>query len=156
MEENVYLAALEHGIEKMGQKLTYHDMKNYLMMKFPTFVENYELYFIIWFFKNFHNPRMSTFHFQPEWLDLGQKIDGKDIRGVAKMVAVFGSDDVSITAEGFFNYIEYVELNEARKSAQDAHVDAISALKLARFALWVSASLAGVSIILQVLSYICG
>lgn len=154
MEKNIYIIALEYGVNKMGKKLTYIDMRDYIVGQIPEFSDNHEVYFVTWFFQTFYNPRTAEAIKNIGWLETGQKFEERVLRGSAKMIAVYGTYDVSLTAEGYFNYIEYVELKDAREASQNSHNDATRAFNHARLALWISASLAAFSIIFGGLTFI--
>ncbi|MFC2113177.1 hypothetical protein ACFLTA_07915 [Bacteroidota bacterium] len=70
-------------------------MKEYILLHFPDFEENYELYFVTWFFQSFHNPSTIEVIDNATWLGMTQKVGDKELKGPAKMVAIYGGSEVS-------------------------------------------------------------
>ena len=149
VEKNIYIKTTEFAIQKGREGISYNELREYLLKSDLEYIDKYPESFIIWFFAYFQHPKAT-------WLanrfETGQGITTRN--NLEKEFQKFYSSKVYLSYKGHMEYIEYIELDEARKSSQEAHRDATKAFHLARFALWVSASLALVSIVLQIWSFL--
>ena len=53
LDNNVYIAAINHGIAKMGEGVSYNEMKTYLKNQTFPIQDSLEPFFKVWFYYSF-------------------------------------------------------------------------------------------------------
>lgn len=137
--KNIYIAALEYGEERLEEGVTFKELIKYLESSHK--IEGALLQsFRIWFFQNFYNERtfpgysiilQTTKSSKNSYREYGNEIRYDGIK-------------CHLMTNGHFQYLEWVELNEARLSAKRAQCIAV-------FAIIISGVLAASSIVFQIL-----
>lgn len=152
---------LRYGSQKMKEGVSYNEVKDYLLKKGDDLNEYNEDSIKLWFCRSFYHVQAT---YNAERVLRGETTNGK-------FNLVFSQhldDKVSLMGHAYMEYIDYVELKEAREASSLAHEAADKAntaarksIRIATWAVGLSALLAlgslllqfG-SIILQVLSFI--
>ena len=135
-EENIYIKALEYGVEKMDEGISYNEIIKRLKGLGFEIEGTFLLYFKAWYY--------LTFFHDSRTLMAKRVIDGVTaFRDLAPETAV---DDVPniLMSEGYLAYMDYKELVEARISSRRAQITAT-------YAIVISAFLALGSVVIQLL-----
>ena len=133
-EENIYIKALEYGVEKMDEGISYNEIIKHLKDSGFEIKGNFSIYFKTWYYLTFFNYSRT--------LVAKQVRDGViDFKDFTLNTTV---DDVPniLMSEGYLAYMDYKELVEARISSRRAHI-------IATYAIVISAFLAFGAIVIQ-------
>lgn len=132
MENNIYIKSLEFGVQNMKDGVSYLEMLEYLSICNLQPDNLFENYYANWFFENFFIESLHRytsehgykFAFRKEELDK------------------YKQEKAILTGNAYQNYIDYLELKEARKSSKKAFNTAIAAIILTF-----------ISVIFQIITY---
>ena len=152
--DNIYIEMLRYGSQKMKEGDSYNEVKDYLLKKGVDLNEYNEDSIKLWFCRSFYHVQAT---YNAERVLRGETTNGK-------FNLVFSQhldDKVSLMGHAYMEYMDYVELKEAREASSQAHKAARKSIRIATWALGITALLAlgslmlqfG-SIIIQVLSFI--
>ncbi|MHB0754615.1 hypothetical protein [Polaribacter sp. M15] len=109
---NLYLKSLEIGFEKNDEGISLNEIKNILKMLEYIFDEDI---YRDWFYRNFEHKNRITFINQPI-AGVSREEDDKKLR---------------LSSESLFQYLEYVELKEARVNSISAKKQSFLAIGIA-------------------------
>lgn len=131
-ERNIFIDGLRFGVSQLQRPMTFNMMIGYLTnVKKYTIEESYKAYLRNWFFTNFYHHTLSyNFRFGFSTTDAADMTEGR-----------WDDRECNMTAEAFETLLEYDNLLQARSDAKSAH-------NTARFAMWVSAGMAAIQIII--------
>jgi len=104
--DNIYIRALEIGINNLNNGITYEKIKNDLNVEKKSLM--FQTNFRFWFYENFFHPEIPiSVHMQTD--------------GIRKEHPIHIDHQSSIlTGKAYMDYIDYIELKEARQSAKFA------------------------------------
>lgn len=111
LESNLFIRSLEFGERNFIKGTTYLEMIAHLRAQKIEIPPLLDQYYKIWFFRNFyvykvHPESINDFEWtianKPAWLD--EHLEKKAV----------------LTASAYFEYLEFIEINEARKNSKDA------------------------------------
>lgn len=116
--KNIYIHSLEFGKDKLPDGLTYTELLNHLDKLGQKPIGQSEHYFHIWFYKNFWVQDMThLLHNSPNPL----------MEQFSNLIQ-YDNKKAIITADAYFEYQEYLTLQQTRKDAKDARNIAIAAI----------------------------
>jgi len=131
-QENIYIDALEFGVRNLKDGISYNVLKNHLEKKGYNIEGKFAKYFRTWFY--------STFFNDPQTKDAIRALSGdSSISGYIEE-SQYDKDKSPLMAEGYFNLMDYKELEEARESSRQAQ-------KTAKWAIIIAGLLAFISIL---------
>ncbi len=137
-QQNIYIDALEYGVNNLKEGISYNDLEKHLKEKGYNIKGKFAKYFKTWFY--------STFFNNPQTKKAIRALSGDtSISGYIEE-SQYDKDKSPLMAEGYFNLMDYKELEEARESSRQAQ-------KTAKWAIIIAGILAGASIMLQILFY---
>lgn len=130
MVSNIYIETLKLGSENLDKGISYNKVKECLISKGYSIPEHFENYFILWFFSNFYIRNVSRRIMNVR----GHDMKPEELRTEVAMPAI-------LTGEAFQNYLDYLELHEARINSIQAQKTANESIWIARVTLWISAGI---------------
>ncbi|MCK4345989.1 MAG: hypothetical protein KAX05_11950 [Bacteroidales bacterium] len=137
-QENIYIDALEYGVRNLKKGISYTDLENYLKEKDYNIEGEFAKYFKTWFY--------STFFNDPQTKNAIRALSGDTSISGWLDKSPYDEDKSPLMAEGYFNLMDYKELEEARESSRKAHKTAI-------WAIFIAGLLAFISIVFQFYSF---
>ncbi|WP_026451473.1 hypothetical protein [Aequorivita capsosiphonis] len=146
METNIYIQAMEIGYSH-NEGITYKDLKRLLQSKTLAPIEGRREYtFIKWFIKNFDAPLMPIQGSAA--MKKYYSVLVKDLRDKENLQAYrdFSNKTYFLKGKTVKQYLDYLELKEAREQAQVAQKSSTKAIRIAYWSLSISAILALTSI----------
>lgn len=129
-QENIYIDALEYGVRNLKGGISYTDLEKHLIEKGYNIEGKFAKYFKTWFY--------STFFNDPQTKDAIRALSGDS--SISGYIDGSQYDEIKspLMAEGYFNFMDYKELEEARKSSRKAHKTAICAIIIAGLLAFIS------------------
>lgn len=132
IDKNIYIQSLQFGVKNLDEGVSYNELIDHLKTMDVFLQTHHEKYFHIWFYQTFYHHEISNslrtsniFYNDPDQL------------------RPHDNNKATLTHGGFQSYYDFIELREARESAR-------SAQKTATRAIWISAILAGLAVLLQI------
>lgn len=135
-QQNIYIDTLEYGVRNLKDGISNNDLEKHLKEKGYNIDGKFGKYFKTWFY--------STFFNDPQTKKAIRALSGDTSISVYIEESQYDKDPSPLMAEGYFNLMDYKELEEARESSKQAQ-------KTAKWAIIIAGILAGASIILQIL-----
>lgn len=131
-QKNIYLLAMEKGIECMEQGITYKEMIQYLESINKKPKEQFANYFHVWFYRSFWCPTITQqLNNLPHALMENQE-----------NLAKYDDSKAVLLADSYSQYLDFLKLQQARQDAKKAH-------KLANLAIWISVGMAIIQISIE-------
>lgn len=140
MLNNIYIETLKIGAENLDKGISYSQVVEQLTQIGISIEPYFEEYFMLWFFTNFYERSMTNI------------IRTQSNRWFRK--EEYGSAlnfPVILTGEAYQNYLDYIELKEAREYSLQAQKAANESIKIARLTLIVSIGVAIAGIIISLI-----
>lgn len=146
MEKNIYIHALEYGYNNINGGVSYTQMKAELkkIKEYKLLLEtHFETYFHIWFYKHFFMKDVTAL------LISGDRL--MEIKFQMNHPLESSLDDLQIhlMEKGYNEYLDFLKLEQARIDTQKAHELSITAIKWSRVAVYISAGMALIQILLE-------
>lgn len=155
MKPNRYIKAMEIGLETQEKGISYFDLKDRIEKELNLpFGKESELTFLVWFNENFSksNLKLSSEHIKNYRDHLSNNID----RTTRELIIERLSHPYWLDGRASKQYYDYLELVESRQTAQDAreaskeaNIKAGRSIKLAVWAIIVSAAVGIISIFID-------
>jgi|GEM_PF-1657474 len=147
METNIYIKAMEIGYTN-NEGITYKELKRLLQSEISAkLVGQREYTFIKWFIENFDAPLMPIKG--SAVMKRYYNVLVKDLRDKENLKAYrdFSNKTYFLKGKTVKQYLDYLELKEAREQAQVAQKSSTKAIRIAYWTLGISAFFAVVSIV---------
>ncbi|MFO8128581.1 MAG: hypothetical protein R6T99_01605 [Bacteroidales bacterium] len=149
--DNIYIKALKIGIDHMESGITYNHMISELKKAgFDILLADSNAFsklFNHWFLTTFYDFSTKTSMDSPE----KRSVKAGQLIGDPRNRKLQNNKKKYISYQAYMEYIDYVELQEARRASQKAQENAKKSIKIATWAVGISAFLALLSIIVQIL-----
>ena len=159
MKQNRYIKAMEIGLETQEKGISYFELKKRIEKELNfRFGKESELTFFVWFNENFSksNIKLSKEHINNYRKYVFNKLDATRRNYVVKML----SHPYWLDGRASKQYYDYLELVESRQTAQDAreasreaNEKAAKYIRLAIWAIVVSAAVGLFSIIIDLVAF---
>ena len=159
MKQNRYIKAMEIGLETQEKGISYFELKKRIEKELNfRFGKESELTFFVWFNENFSksNIKLSKEHINNYRKYVFNKLDATRRNYVVKML----SHPYWLDGRASKQYYDYLELVESRQTAQDAreasreaNEKAAKSIRLAIWAIVVSAAVGLFSIIIDLVAF---
>jgi hypothetical protein len=146
-EKNMYLVALKIGSDRIETGISYVEILDWLLKEGFKIEGHIEKCFRRWFFENFFNERLHSNLDNP---GLKTKTMFDLTNNVGDLFELFKNDKMYLNAEGFFQLMDYEELNEARRASQESNENARKAITVAVWSIIITGILALFSILAQI------
>lgn len=135
-DSNIYNDALKYGVQHMSDGISLDELKTHLQALGYKIEGRHGDYFNYWFFSNFF--------YETAYTNI-KNGNPANAQAIIKDSQHWNLIKCAITAEAYETHIDFEKLREARTSA-------IRAQKLSYIAIWISAGLAFIQIMLQIVS----
>ena len=130
---NIYLFCLKVGYKEISNGITYKQIKKLVTDKFKIeFSYDFEFHFRVWFFNNFYEPN-AQYQLNREINGHVDQITRKDQSSLPFEQQI--NTTVYIKGDSIQQYIDYVDLSDARKSSRSAYKFAMISIVIALFAI---------------------
>ncbi|MBI2268789.1 MAG: hypothetical protein HYU69_00365 [Bacteroidetes bacterium] len=139
MDKNIYIQALEIGTKNMTNGISYNELLEKLNAFGLKPHGEFQKYFHLWFYKKFYYPALFRYINLPS---NGGAVEENELEGHDNQFAI-------LTAEGYTEYLDFLKLEQAKIDTQRAHELSMTAIKWSRIAVYISAGMALIQILLQ-------
>ncbi|MBW6534916.1 MAG: hypothetical protein K0B11_07905 [Mariniphaga sp.] len=130
MKHNIYIRSLEIGINSFPNGISYNNLKKQLINEKYQIEDDFEEYFLNWFFENFYERTQFPYYHGIRY--------GNNFRKKKDIDEIYKNRKCILSAKSYFNFLEYVELIETKKSSKQANRNALIAIILTLLALIIS------------------
>ncbi|NAS32439.1 hypothetical protein GTQ40_15750 [Flavobacteriaceae bacterium R38] len=151
---NIYVEAMRIGAEKVNTGIKYSDLKSKIKKELGIdFNGRAELAFIKWFLESFNSDTQiqgghdRIINSSKAYLTRGDRVD----HTYRMVYEDFASQLWFLNGETFKQYIDYLELQEARVSSKEAMEKSNKSIRIAQWALWLSVFFSVASIVVSFL-----
>lgn len=130
MKKNIYIRGLEIGHENIENGISYYELKELLLIEKFKITENFEEYFINWFFENFYERHQFTYYHGIRY--------GNNFRKLTDFSEDSKKRPCVLSSKALFDLVDYEELIETKNSSKQANRNSIIAIGLTLLAIIVS------------------
>ena len=133
-EKNIYITAIEYAIQQGQKGINFNELKEYLDRLFPGYIDKFTESFLIWFFSYFYH---SEANMKAHKYETGQ-VRITDLKYLIEAFEKFFPERVCLSYRAHMEYIDYIELKQAREASVKAHKDAKTAIIISIIALFLA------------------
>ena len=130
MRRNVYLRGFEIGNENFSSGISYYELKNQFLKEGFKITDNFEEYFINWFFENFYERYQFPYYHGIRY--------GNNFRKLTDFTEESKKRPCILSSKAFFDLVDYQELIETKKSSKQANRNSLIAILLTLIAIIIS------------------